>query len=90
MNNTDEADLPHNDGDWVALTRAYESAFIVPVPVGKTSVVPFGAVGKILLRTEDGLYNIAFHAGWVALDVPHKILRPARMLEQLALCADGC
>lgn len=80
----------YEEGSWVALTRSFESAFIVPVPVGKSPIVPFGAVGKVVLRTEDNRYNIAFHAGWVAMDVPGTVLREARMLEQLALCADGC
>jgi len=95
MNNTD--DLPYDEQSWVALIEPFSSNYIIPNRVGTERTVPFGAVGKVVSVRLPGLepgnflkYNIAFHAGWMALDVPHNICRPARMLEQLALCADGC
>jgi hypothetical protein len=92
--NTEEF-LPHDDGAWVALIRDFKAPHIVPARVGQDRMVPFGAVGRILTvnggdRSEVTTYNIAFHAGWVAVRIPHAALRPARMLEKLALCADGC
>ena len=93
--NEDDQDLPYDDGAWVALTRDHKNAYIIPCRVGKDPAVPFGAVGRVVAvnggdRSEVTTYNIAFHAGWMALRIPHAALRPARMLEQLALCADGC
>jgi len=94
MNETE--DITYESGAWVALTRVHKDPCIIPYRVGKEPMVPFGAVGRIVFAKppEQGRkethYHVAFHAGWTALNVPHEILRPARMLEQLALCADGC
>ena len=92
--NEEQEDV-YEEGVWVALTQNLISPHIIPVRVGKDPMVPFGAVGRIICvrppegKTSDTHYNIAFHAGWVALGVHGAYLRPARMLEQLALCADG-
>ncbi len=93
MNETE--DISYEGGAWVALTQRYVAPHIIPVRVGKEAIVPFGAVGKIVsmridTESSETSYDVAFHAGWVALGIPGKFLRPARMLEQLALCADGC
>lgn len=91
-----EQTIVYEAGDWVALVQPYSSDHVIPYRVGKPPTVPFGAVGKVIHVTppeqgqKETLYHIAFHAGWTALRVPGSVLRHARMLEQLALCADGC
>lgn len=91
MNETEQ--LTYEQDAWVALIEPFSSPHIIPARVGTEPTVPFNSVGKIMgikLDVDGPTYTVAFHAGWTALDVPHKLLRSARMLEQLALCADGC